>query len=149
MALQMTAKALTPFCVDEMVSFHTTLTTNIGGNVCHPGCTSDDLKKKNFKCPHNICHKWLADIKAESATPQFSLNNTTVRLWPVKPWQIAKCYMGPGQDATNSDPLQTDPIGKLQLIINCKIFHPKPPFIYIDVDKVKEVITIFDTQVFL
>jgi len=149
----MTAKALTPFCVDEMESFHTTLTTSIGGNVCHAGCTSDDLKKKKFTCPRNICHTWLAGIKAQSATRQFSLENTTVRLWPVEPWQIAKCYMGPGQDATNSDPLQTDPGGKLQLIINCKRFHPPQsyltPFIYINVNKVKEVITGFDTEVFI
>ena len=153
MALQLTDKALTPFCVDEIVSFHNTLKTSIGGSVCHFGCTSDDLKKKGFSCPNNICHKWLAGIEAEKATPQFSLDNTTVSLWPVEPWQIAKCYMASGQDAGNSDPHKTDLGDKLQLIINCKRFHPPQPyltpFIYIGVDKMNEVIAGFYTKVFL
>ena len=144
MSLQLTAKALTPFCEDEMVSFHTSLTTKHGSHVCSAGCTSKDLKKRTFACRSNVCHKWLADIKAESATSQFSLDNTTVSLWPVHPWQVAQYYMGPGQDPANKAPSKTDPGGVLQLIINCRLFHP-----LIDIDKVKKVISRFIMQVFI
>jgi len=144
MALQLTAKALTPFCVDEMVSLHNSLKTRFGGNVC-ARCTSDDLKKTGFTCPNNICHNWLAGIKAESATSQFCWKNTTVSLWPQHPWQIAQCLMGAGQDPSNTNPNKTDPGGKLHLVINCGRFHPPPVVLlpsrnYIDIEKVKEVI---------
>ncbi|KAI0238313.1 hypothetical protein LSAT2_011015 [Lamellibrachia satsuma] len=49
---------------------------------------------------------------------------------------IAQYYMGPGQNATNTSPSQTDPGGKLQLAINCKQFHP-----FINIDKIKAVRT--------
>ena len=117
------------------MSFENSLITKHGSNVCSTGCTSKDLKKKNFTCPSKVCDKWLADIKAQSATSQFSLENTTASLWPGNPWQIAQYYMGPGQDSANIDPSKTDPGGVLQLTINCKLFHP-----LIDIDKVKKVI---------
>ena len=136
LALQLTTKALTPFCKDEMVSLHTSLKTSIGSSVTCPGCTIDDLKKRNFTCPNNVCHQWFAGIKAQSAEQKFCWKNSKVSWWPDHPWQIAQCHMGLGRDDGNTNPLQTDPEGILQLIINCKHFHS-----LIDIDKVKEVIT--------
>ena len=134
MSLQLTAKALMPFCIDEMQSFKKKLDKNHGSNVCSAGCTSNDLKKKSFTCPSNVCNKWLAEIKAQSATSQFSLDNTTVSLWPVHHWQVAQCFMGPGQDPGNKDPHNTGPGGILQLTINCKLFQP-----LINIGKVEKV----------
>ncbi|KAI0207310.1 hypothetical protein LSAT2_008034 [Lamellibrachia satsuma] len=138
MALQLTTKAMTPFCVDVIQSFHTSLKTSIGSSVCSAGCTNEDIKKKKkkFTCGSNVCDKWLAGIEAQQATRQYLVDNTTVALWPVHPWQIAQYYMGPGQNATNTSPSQTDPGGKLQLAINCKQFHP-----FINIDKIKAVRT--------
>ena len=93
MSLKLTAKALSPFCRYEMVAFHNDLKTKIGSHVCSAGCTSEDIKKqrqnkkkKAFTCTSGICDMWLADIEAQRATAQFSLDNTTVSLWPVHPW---------------------------------------------------------------
>ena len=146
MALQLTTKAMTPFCVNVIQSFHTSLKTSIGSSVCTAGCTNADIKKKKkkFTCRSNVCDKWLAVIEAERATGQYSVDNTTVALWPVNPWQIAQYYMGPGQDATNTSPSQTDPGGKLQLAINCKRFHP-----LINIDKIKVVSYIVTFNVYV
>ncbi|KAI0219788.1 NACHT, LRR and PYD domains-containing protein 1b allele 2 [Lamellibrachia satsuma] len=135
-ALQLTTKAMTPFCEDVIGSFHTSLKTSIGSSVCSAGCTNVDIKKKKkkFTCRSNVCDKWLAAIEAQQATRQYSVDNTTVALWPVHPWQIAQYYMGPGQGATNTSPSQTDPGGILQLAVNCQKFHP-----LINTTKVKEV----------
>ena len=137
MALQLTTKAMTPFCVDVIQSFHTSLKTSIGSSVCSAGCTNADIKmmkKKKFTCGSNVCDKWLAAIEAQQATRQYSVHNTTVALWPVHPWQIAQYYMGPGQDATNTSPTQTDPGGILQVTVNCQKFQS-----LISTTKVKEV----------
>ena len=133
MALQLTTKAMTQFCVDVIKSFHNSLKTSIGSSVCSAVCSNADIKKKKkaFTCGSNVCDKWLAAIEAQQATGQYSVDNTTVALWPVHPWQIAQYYMGPGQDATNTSPSQTDSGGKLQLAINCKQFHQ-----LINIDKI-------------
>ena len=149
MSLKLTASALSPFCQYEMVAFHNDLKTKIGSHVCSAGCTSEYIKKrkqkkKTFTCTSGICDIWLADIEAQRATSQFSLDNTTVSLWPVHPWQVAQYYMGPGQDPANVNPRSTDPGGVLQLTINCKRFHP-----LIDIDKAKKVIARFIMQVFI
>ena len=136
-ALQLTTKAMIPFCEDVIGSFHTSLKTSIGSSVCSAGCTNVDIKmmkKKKFTCGSNVCDKWLAAVEAQQASRQCSLDNTTVALWPVHPWQIAQYYMGPGQGVTNTSPTQTDPGGILQLAINCKKFRP-----FINTTKVKEV----------
>ena len=148
MALQLTDKALAPFCFDKMVSFHNSLKTSIGGNTCSVGCTSDDLKKKRFTCPDNICHNWLAGIIAQSEPSRLYWKNSTVSLWPVHPWQIAQCYMSRGQNPANKDPSMSDLGGILQLIINCKRFH-QPELDTIDIDKVKKVIAQFVIEEFL
>ena len=131
-AVPLTIKAMAPFCVDVMESFHTSLKTSIGSSVCSAGCTNEDIKKENFTCGSNVCDKWLAAIEAQ-ATGEYSVDNTTVALWPVDPWSVAQYYMGPGHE-TNTNQFQTNPSGMLQLVINCKQFHP-----LINIDKVKEV----------
>ena len=123
MALQLTTKAITPFCKDVIESFHKSLKTSIGSNVCGTGCTNADIKKMKITCRSNVCDKWLSAIVPELATSQYSWRNTTVSQWPVAPWQVANIFMGPGQDPTNTNPFKTDPAEILQLAINCKQFH--------------------------
>ena len=133
-ALQLTTKAMTPFCKDVIESFHNSLKTSIGSTVCSTGCTNADIKKNKISCRSNVCDRWLSAIVPELATSQYSWRNTTVDQWPVAAWQVGKIFMGPGQDAANTNPPKTDPAGILQLVINCLQFHP-----LINVDKVKKV----------
>jgi len=42
-------------------------------------------------------------------------------MWETNYWEIAKVFMGPGQDTTTA-PSVTDPKGLLQLVINCMLF---------------------------
>ena len=135
-ALWLTAEAMTPLCKDRLTSYHNLLKKY---GVCSSGCTNQDIKDKKH-C--RVCINWLADIKGQKVTKQFSLKNTTATLWPQHPWQIAQCYMAEGQDDANTDPHKTDPGGILQLVINCDLFRWHPPLIpslFIDRDNVKKV----------
>ena len=66
-------------------------------------------------------HGWKKDILKQlnpPATP--CMNNVKVEMWETNYWELAKVFMGPGQDTTTA-PSVTDPKGLLQLVINCKL----------------------------
>ena len=48
--------------------------------------------------------------------------NANEATWHDKYWEVAKTYMGSGKDESCEGPATTDPIGLLQLIINCNLF---------------------------
>ena len=48
--------------------------------------------------------------------------NTDKSKWETDAWEIAKFFMGPGQEAFRAGAVDTDPIGLLQLVLNCQLF---------------------------
>ena len=106
------------------------LKDNLGDKTCGAGCDSKDICIKTKLCPD----KWMAAIVPEIHTPQRTWKNSITNEWPSEPWQLAKIFMGPGQDPLNVDPQKTDALGLLQLMINCRKFHS-----LLDTDKAKEV----------
>ena len=136
--LQCCAEGLTDFCTNVIDNFHSSLSTQYG--VCTSQSTPKnivhDKKKKcwTVTCPCGVCDSWLRSIEQEKATAQFSWKNTNAQDWPHHPWQLAKVFMGPGQDPTSHDPADTDPAGFLQVILNCKLFAGR-----VDATKVQAV----------
>ena len=124
--LQCCAEGLIDFCTDVIDNFHKSLKQQHG--VCPSPSTPKgikyDKKKKccEVNCACGICDRWFQSVKQEKATAQFSWKNTNLQDWSLHPWQLAKVFMGPGQDPTSYDPADTDPAGFLQLILNCKLF---------------------------
>ena len=131
LALNCVARGLTPFCETVIRELHETLKSEHGKTQCSAGCTAKRICKKHgikhwsISCLDNICNKWLDGIVPELATSQYTWRNSIVHDWPAEPWQLAKVFMGEGQDLSNIDPDQTDALGLLQLMINCKKFHDR------------------------
>ena len=138
-ALDCLAEGVLPFCKDVVETLHKQLLSDlgpIGQQKCSVGCKAGDivfLKKPGHSgekgwtihCRDNICDKWLAKIVPLLATKQLAWGNSTISEWPVQYWQVAKIFMGSGKDATDADPANTDALGLVQLMINCKEFHSK------------------------
>ncbi|KAI0225165.1 hypothetical protein LSAT2_023924, partial [Lamellibrachia satsuma] len=124
--LQCCAEGLTDFCTDVIDNFHKSLKQLHG--VCTSPSTAKnivyDKKKKcwTVTCACGVCDRWFQSVKLEKAAAQFCWNNTNLQDWSLRPWQLAKVFMGQGQDPTSHDPVDTDPAGFLQLILNCKQF---------------------------
>ena len=126
-ALKCVTEGLAPFCKDVIEKFHNTLKEKLGNKTCNAGCVAKDirLKKKSWSvsCGNNVCNKWLEAIAPQLHTHQCGWENRIVNEWPKECWQIAKVFMGPGQDRSNVDPHKTDALGLLQLMISCTEFH--------------------------
>ena len=124
--LQCCGEGLIDFCTDVIDNFHKSLKQQYG--MCHSPCTPKDIKYDKKKkcwevtCACGICDRWFQSVKQEKATAQFCWNNTNLQDWSLHPWQLAKVFMGQGKDPTSHDPVDTDPAGFLQLILNCKRF---------------------------
>ena len=75
----------------------------------------------------NLCAKrrdeWKKDIISQ-LTPRTNACwvNTDKSKWETDAWEIAKVFMGPGQGAFRAGAADTDPIGLLQLALNCQLF---------------------------
>ena len=76
-------------------------------------------------CRDGICNKWLDGIIAELCGEPCSWKNTNVKMWPTHHWQLAKIFMGPGQQPLSSESAKTDALGLLQLIKHCKLFRDR------------------------
>ena len=69
---------------------------------------------------------WHADIGTH-LTPRHDRGipcrgNADETRWDTKFWEVAKLFMAHGKDASCTGPAETDPIGLLQLVINCDLF---------------------------
>ena len=124
--LQCCAEGLIDFCTNVIDSFHSSLIAQYG--VCtFPNTAKNIIYDRGNRCwkvtcPCGVCDSWFRSIALEKATGQFSWKNTELQDWPLHPWQLAKIFMGQGQDSTSHDPADTDPAGFLQVILNCKKF---------------------------
>ena len=136
-AIKVTAEGLTDLAVQVMTNFHRTLQGQHGTAVCpRPGRKriSRIRGRWTINCPCGVCDPWMTSIANEFATNQFCWDNADADLWPVDAWQVAKVYMSGGKATSCNTPLDTDPAGILQLMINCGKFQP-----LLDVQKVKKV----------
>ena len=98
---------------------------------CNMGGTSEGSEEPDtdtnaqwyIVCPNDICNKWLHGIIAGLCGGTYSWKNTDVKKWPKQPWQLAKLFMGAGQQPSTSKSEKTDALGLLQLITRCtKLF---------------------------
>ena len=130
-ALILVGDGLRPFCERVIREFHDSLKENLGDKQCTAKCHAKDIKVRRsdgtkarwyINCPDGICNKWLDGIYAGLCGHPYSWNNTKVEMWPKQPWQLAKIFMGPQQQSSSYNPDETDVLGLLQLIKNCKLF---------------------------
>ena len=128
--LSLTVGVLRHFCDVEMKILHGQLVTKCGGNTqCSGSCSSKDVKKIRgqltvVNCPTCVCSTWLAEIEKERMSNNIRLTypNAVILDWPQHHWQVAKVFMGWGQDASSVKSSDTDASGILALIRNCKHF---------------------------
>ena len=129
-ALNGTISVLRKFCDAEMQILHQTLVglPQCGGTACTGPCTYADTKYVKghwtISCATNICDKWLTEIDAlrSQNNTRLTMINADIRQWPREPWQVAKVFMGTGQDQSSVTSSDTDASGILQLLANCKHF---------------------------
>ena len=106
--------------------------SDVGTNEATAEGTADDHEEHDtdtkaswyIECPNDICNKWFDVINAELCGEPYSWKNTNVKMWPTQSWQLAKIFLGPGQQPS-TPPSKTDALGLLQLIKNCKLFHDR------------------------
>ena len=128
--LRLTVKVLHRFCDVEMKILHAQLVTRCRGNTqCSGSCSAKDVKKIQGqltvdKCPTTVCSTWLAEIEQMRTSNKTRLTypNADILQWPQHYWQVAKVFMGHGQDASSVKSSDTDASGILMLIQNCKHF---------------------------
>lgn len=92
--------------------------------------------KPQLKCS-DICGALYVDILSEHASNNVNAvywKNTQIQRWSVDAWEIAKVYMGNGQDKDNNGPQRSDTSAILQLLTNCKRYRK-----YISCEDVKKV----------
>ena len=83
-------------------------------------------KKWIFNCCQN-CQSYIDEIEKMRA-PYFVFNrnnweNSDVNLWPAEHWEIAKCFMNPGQKRIQKCPGDCDVSGLLNFIDHCSILR--------------------------
>ena len=127
-ALNLTVDVLRKFCDIEMKKLHQVLVGLCGGTPCPGTCSCSDAKymggKWSINCPNTVCSKWLKEIDVRRAqhSTRLTMSNADIRQWPLQHWQVAKVYMGTGQDPSSVKSSDTDGSGLIQLVRNCKYF---------------------------
>ena len=129
-ALHCTIDVLRQVCLAEVQTFHTSLLNKHGRRgTCSRPCTHGDVAHGqggnwSLQCPSNVCSHWLHDIMRGRTKKSTRLNwqNSDFSQWQTEPWQIAKIYMGGGQDSACVNPAETDAAGIVQLLMNFKEF---------------------------
>ena len=96
--------------------------SNEGTADAHEKHNTGAKARRYIHCTDGICDKWLDGIYDGLCGEPYIWNNTDVKMWPKQPWQLAKIFMGKGQQPSSHDPAKTDSLGLLQLIKNCKLF---------------------------
>ncbi|KAI0211061.1 hypothetical protein LSAT2_004145, partial [Lamellibrachia satsuma] len=132
-ALLCVRDGLAPFCEGVIREIHDSLKLKIDPELQDKTCTVGShkvvkrLKTPNKKqqwfsgCSNNICNAWLDVIVESFPTEWYTWNNCDVSKLPTESWQLAKLCMKKGQVPSNA--AETEPLGLLQLVINCKEFH--------------------------
>jgi len=79
------------------------------------------------KHPCTVCSfrrdEWKKDVFSQlTLHPRGCRKNIDVVRCEADPWEIAKVFMGRGDDEGRTSAATTDPIGLLQLVLNCQLF---------------------------
>ena len=79
------------------------------------------------KHPCTVCSDrrqvWKKDVLSQlAAQARPCWKNTDMAKYEADPWEIAKLCMGRGDDEGRTSAVTTDPIGLLQLVLNCRLF---------------------------
>ncbi|KAI0240090.1 hypothetical protein LSAT2_009191 [Lamellibrachia satsuma] len=134
-ALLCVRDGLAPFCEGVIREIHDSLKLKIDPELQEKTCTVGSHKVVKRRktpnkeqqwfsgCSNNICNAWLGVIVESFPTEWYTWNNCDVSKLPTESWQLAKLFMDFGQDPSNAAAAKTDPLGLLQLVINCKKFH--------------------------
>ncbi|KAK2156295.1 hypothetical protein NP493_1980g00017 [Ridgeia piscesae] len=112
-ALLVTAEALYDYCEKPLRQYHQTLCANLP----KPPCTGPCGRDRGIPC-------W---------------GNADETRWDTNFWEVAKVFMAYGKDVSCTGPADTDPLGLLQLVVNCDLFDT---FITFDRQPVRDVRTI-------
>ena len=129
-ALNWTVDVLRKFCDKEMKKLHQALVVRCGGttptDTCSCSCSNAKYvgEQWSINCPTGVCSNWLTEIAAMRTQPstRLTMNNADICQWPLQHWQVAKVYMGSGQDRSSVKSSDTDGSGLIQLVNNCKHF---------------------------
>ena len=128
-ALNLTMTVLRSFCDAEMKKLHLQLVGQCGRTQCTGSCSARDVREVRRmwtipSCPTGECSKWLAAIVQERthSTTRLTVANSEILQWPLQYWQVAKVFMGWGQDPSSVTASDTDASGLLGLIRNCRHF---------------------------
>ena len=133
-ALSLTIEVLRQFCDREMKTFHQSLLVRCrGATTCSSSlCIFDARGRLLYGCP--VCKRWWTEIQANRTltTTKLMPINADFRQWPVQHWQVAKVFMGAGQDPSSVNAASTDPSGVIALMRNCKHFVGKVDMAKVD-----------------
>ena len=133
-ALLCVRDGLAPFCEGVIREIYDSLKLKLDPELqdktCTIGCDKvfDRPNKEQrwfIDCSDNICNAWLDVILESFPTKWYTWKNCDVSKWPTESWQLAKLCMDFGQDPSNAAAAETEPLGLLQLVINCKEFHSR------------------------
>ncbi|KAI0213941.1 hypothetical protein LSAT2_000973 [Lamellibrachia satsuma] len=118
-ALLCTAEGIYTFCENPIKNYHVTLHRKFPRQPCSGPCREEALCKECAKRRG----EWKKNVLSQ-LTPRAipCWMNTNKSKWETDAWEIAKLFMGPGQEAFRAGAADTDPIGLLQLVLNCQLF---------------------------
>ncbi|KAH3850429.1 uncharacterized protein DDB_G0273453/DDB_G0273565-like [Dreissena polymorpha] len=88
----------------------------------------DSAEKQPRPCPSNVCNKVRDEIVKQHKFANPSWKNTTAKKWANHPWQIAKAYLPPDGYAEEVSVQDTNFIGIISFMMNCKHFENKLSF---------------------
>lgn len=122
LCLQYTKDGLLSFASKKSQDLHNAVLAQMrtSGNPSVGGVCSAariDLKRKAIICCAN-CNEFLVETKRH-CSGTLNLNNFDIKDLHNQPWQLAKLFMNPGQDVTNTIPGQTDLSGILNFLDHC------------------------------
>ena len=128
LCLQYTKDGLVPFADLKSQELHSAVLKQLrkNGNPSANGiCASPriDYKMRAMFCCGN-CQAFLDEASKYCTGPGVGLgalvlNNSEITSLQKQHWQMAKLFMNPGQDVSNSDPYRTDISGILNFIEHC------------------------------
>lgn len=137
-AIQVTRLGLLEFCKNEIVKFHSRITSTFPQGTRCSSCKRENVipyskpghqcRKGRCRCFSTPCVKGVCDklknlVETEHRRKQISWKNTNISDWVQNPWEIAKCYFPETGYIDKKTAESTDFNGIISLIMNNRIFE--------------------------